>query len=142
MKKALIILLLSGMFSTSGWASQTYHVEVSRQPDQKWHFQHLAAFEIDNTVDVSGQLTASLPMPLPRGHVDIAAYSPAGKLLTKTTTDYVPAILTHRMKKQGGVRFSATLNRALPPDAVIKVAFHREKPMADPKPSHSGNIVR
>lgn len=142
MKKELITLLLSGMFVTSGWASETYPVEVSSQPDQKWRFQRLTAYKVDDFVTVSGRLTANIPFGLPRGHVDIAGYSSTGELLTETTTDYVPAILTHAMKKKGGVRFSATLDRTLPSDAVIKVAFHREDPMIKIKPAHSGNIAR
>ena len=130
------------LFATSSWANDRYQIEVSKQPNQKWRFQHLTTFKVDGSVRISGRLTASLPTWLPRGHVDIAAYSPSGELITETTTDYVPAVLTHTMKKKGGVRFSATLDKALPPDSIVKVAFHREEPIVKTNPTHSGNIAR
>jgi hypothetical protein len=142
MKRKLSALILAGLTVSTVWAGDRYPVEVSRQPDQKWHFQRLTAFTSDGETHISGRLTANLPYGLPRGHVDVAAYSPSGELLAETTTDYVPAILTHTMKKKGGVRFSTTLDKAIPDDAIIKVAFHREPPIAKTKPTHSGNIAR
>ncbi len=128
--------------ASSIWASEQYSVEVSVQPDQRWHFQRLKAHQVDGTFRVSGRLTSSLPMGLPKGHVDIAAYSPSGQLLAETTTYYVPSLLTQTMKKKGGVRFTATLAQPIPPDAVIKVAFHKDQPIPKTRPAHSGNIAR
>ncbi|MCG8312678.1 MAG: hypothetical protein MI976_05630 [Pseudomonadales bacterium] len=128
--------------STSIWASEPYSVEVAVQPGQRWHFQRLNAHQVNETFRVSGRLTSNLLMGLPRGHVDIAAYSPSGKLLAQTTTYYVPSLLTHTMRKKGGVRFTATLAQPIPPDAVIKVAFHKEQPKPQRRPAHSGNIAR
>lgn len=142
MNSAQGILILFGLFASTVWASDRYSVEVSRQHDQQWHFRRLTAFTSDGVAHVSGRLTASLPYGLPRGHVDVAAYSPSGELLAETTTDYVPAILPHTMKKKGGVRFSTTLDTGIPDDAIIKVAFHREPPMTKTKPPHSGNVAR
>jgi len=141
-KKHLIVLMMFTIFATSSWANDQFQVEVSKQPDQKWRFQRLTTFKVDDSVRISGRLTSSLPTWLPRGHVDIAAYSPSGELIAETTTDYVPAVLTHTMKKKGGVRFSATLDKALPADSVVKVAFHREELTVKTNPTHSGNIAR
>ncbi len=142
MKRELGILIIFSMYGSTIWAGDRYPVEVSQQPDQKWHFQRLTAFTSDGLIHVSGRLNASLPIGLPRGHVDVAAYSSSGELLAETTTDYVPAMLTHTMKKKGGVRFSTALDKAIPDDAVIKVAFHREQSIVKTKPTHSGNIAR
>ena len=107
MKKFLVSLLLGSCVIASAWAGENYSVEIVPQPDQEWRFQKLMAYSADASTKVSGRLTSSLPMGLPRGHVDVAAYSQSGQLIAETTTDYVPSMLTHTMKKKGGVQFSA-----------------------------------
>ena len=142
MKKFLVSLLLSSCAIGSAWAGENYSVEIVPQPDQEWRFQKLMAYSADASTKVSGRLTSSLPMGLPRGHVDVAAYSQSGQLIAETTTDYVPSMLTHTMKKKGGVRFSTVFDKPLPSDAVVKVAFHRDPPRTEVNPSHSGNIAK
>ncbi len=142
MKKFLVSLLLGSCVIASAWADENYSVEIVPQPDQEWRFQRLMAYSADATTKVSGRLTSSVSRGLPRGHVDVAAYTQSGQLIAETTTDYVPAILTQTMKKKGGVRFSAAFDQSLPSDAVVKVAFHREPPITKVNPSHSGNIAK
>ena len=142
MKIKLLLTFLAAFFSTNLWADQKLSVEVSNQSAQKWHFNRLTAYQSDNEVHISGRLNSDWPGILPKGHVDIAAYSPSGQLLAETTTNYVPAILTRTIKRRGGVRFSVTLQDEIPADAVVKVAFHREKPVYKTKPTHSGNIAQ
>ncbi|MBK8971902.1 MAG: hypothetical protein IPM37_11205 [Hahellaceae bacterium] len=142
MKKFLVSLLLGSCAIASAWAGEKYPVEIVPQPDQEWRFQRLMAYSADNATKVSGRLTSNLPIGLPRGHVDVAAYTKSGELIAETTTDYAPAILTHIMKKKGGVRFSATFEKPLPSDAMVKVAFHRDLPSTKVNPSHSGNIAK
>lgn len=142
MKTFFISLLLSVLVIPTGWANNSYSVEVTKQPNQKWRFQRLTTIATEDVTRVSGRLTSSLPFALPIGHVDAAAYTPSGKLIAATTTNYVPSILTHTMKKKGGVRFSATFDQVLPPNAIIKVAFHRADSFTILKPSHNGNIAR
>ncbi len=143
MKKFFVSLLLGSCAITSAMAGENYSVEIVPQPDQEWRFQRLMAYSADATTKVSGRLTSSQPRGLPRGHVDVAAYTQSGQLITEMTTDYVPAMLTHTMKKKGGVRFSVAFDKPLPSDAVVKVAFHRDPPPSTKvNPSHSGNIAK
>ena len=142
MRTLLFSILLSAFFIPGSWASNAYSLAVVKQPDQRWQFQRMIAFTADSTTQLSGRLTANLRFGLPHGHVDVAAYTPSGKLIAATTTNYVPAILTHSMKKKGGVRFSVEFDQILPTDAVIKVAFHQAEPYSSVKPSHKGNIAQ
>ena len=74
-------------------------------------------------------------------NVDIAAWSADNGLIAETTTDYSPRLLTRRASRKGGVRFSAKLP-ALPDDAVIKVAFHRDEPQQRQNPVHDQTVAR
>jgi len=123
------------------WASESYDIEVIKQPKQQWHFKRLTAYGSAEGTRVGGRLTAANRFGLPSGHVDIAVYSPSGKLITEMTTDYTPSILTHTMRKKGGLRFSAYLTKKLPPNSVVKVAFHRNDPHLKSSPSHKSNIA-
>lgn len=142
MNRFLCTLLLSICSISIVSAGENYPVEVVKQENQKWRFQRLNAFYTDDKTTVSGRLTANQRFSLPKGHIDVAAYLPSGELIAKTTTNYVPAILTHRIKKKGGVRFTATFDQAMPSDAIVKVAFHRDEPLLKVSPSHSENIAR
>ena len=142
MKTRLLSLFLGAFFVCNAWAGQDYSVEVVDQPGQKWQFQRLIAHSSDNQTQVTGRLTSPMPMALPHGHVDVAAYSASGQLLASTTTDYTPAMLTQTMKRKGGVRFTTTFEQALPEGVVIKIAFHRDPPAAKMNPPHAGNIAK
>ncbi|MBR9910286.1 MAG: hypothetical protein GYB33_08040 [Gammaproteobacteria bacterium] len=142
MKRFLCTLLFSVCSISTVSAGENYPVEVVKQENQRWRFQRLNAFQADNKTKVSGLLTAHQLFGLPRGHIDIAAFTPSGKLIAETTTNYVPAILSHKMKKKGGVRFTATFDQVLSPESIVKVAFHRDEPRPKVNPSHSGNIAQ
>lgn len=142
MNRFLCTLLLSICSTSTVNAGETYPVEVVKQENQKWRFQRLSAFNANDKTKVSGRLTAQQRFGLPMGYIDIATYRPSGDLIAETTTDYVPAILTHTMRKKGGVRFSAAFDKPLPSDVVVKVAFHRDPPSIKVTPSHSGNIAK
>ena len=144
MKRLLASLMLSiSLASASLAASESYTTEVITQPDQKWKFQRLRVQNIDETTKVFGRMTSSLfaRAALPRGHVDVAAYMPNGTLISETTTDYTPAMLTRNVKKGGGVQFYATFDSILPSSTIIKIAFH-EEPFVKVKPAHKENIAR
>jgi hypothetical protein len=138
----LLITVLFGLCSTTFvWAGEKYPVEVIKQPDQKWRFRGVIAYSVEETTRITGRLTSHLH-GLPRGHVDVAAYSLSGKLIGATTTDYVPSILTRRTKRKGGVRFLTTLDQPLPDGAVVKVAFHRDPQRKKVNPPHTSNIAK
>ena len=138
--KFIFITILSLTMSVSVWAGDRYAVKVVKQPEQKWHFQRLMAFSHDQGSRVVGRLISGRNL-LPQGHIDVAAYSSSGKLIAETTTDYTPGILTPKMKKKGGVRFSANFAEKLPENSVIKVAFHRDQPQPEMMPSHTSIIA-
>lgn len=140
LKMAFTLIALA--FSTHVWADQNFSLEVSKNSAQEWHFNRLMAHKETGQVKVSGRLTSFKQGALPRGHVDIAAYTPSGQLITETTAYHLPALLTRRVKRRGGSQFSATLDKQLPSGALIKVAFHTEKPSFEIKPNHARNIAQ
>ena len=140
--KLLLAFLTGAVMATPVWATETYDTEIIKQAELKWHFRSVVARSINDTTRVSGRLTAFNHIGLPHGHVDVAAFSPSGELITETTTEYKPALLTHRSKLNGGIRFSVEIGQALPADSVIKVAFHRNEPLPRANLVHTVNIAR
>ena len=129
----------------SSASAQTVSVEAVTYPNQKWSINRLHAMEVDKGWVIKGRLNASNISQPPSGHIDVAAYGQDGKLITETTTNYYPSILTPKMRKKGGLRFSAALDQALPTGAVVKVAFHPSAPSsssAEERPAHTANIAR
>lgn len=140
--KLFTAILAGTLIAAPAWASESYTVEATQQPAQNWHFLRLMASQNEEGLRIHGRLTASQQFDLPRGHIDIAAYSPNGDLLTETTTSYTPSLLTYRVKRKGGVHFTADLTEKLPPGSVVKVAFHRDDPHPTLPPPHTGTIAR
>lgn len=141
MKLITTILLVFAMASPA-LAKETFSTEIIKQPNQKWRFQDVTSYKSNGNTHVSGRLTANTRFGLPRGHIDIAAYSPSGTLISETATDYNPSILTYRMKLKGGVRFSADLPENLPANSVVKIAFHQNEPTTQLRSPHTDNIAR
>jgi hypothetical protein len=106
-------------------------IEVVNTDNQRWHFRQVTVNHTAAELTVFGRMDAHLRYGLPRGHVDIAAWS----------ADYSPRLLTRRASRKGGVRFSAKLP-ALPGDTVIKVAFHRDEPQQRQNPVHDQTVAR
>ncbi len=141
MKNCITVFLLAiGLVSLS-WAGD-FNLQTVDQPNLKWRFQRLNAFSTDDATHVSGRLSANNRTNLPRGHVDLAAYDSNGKKLAETVVNYTPSILTRRTQLKGGVRFYATFDQVLPPETVIKIAFHANKPRSKNAPSHDINIAK
>lgn len=129
----------------SSASAQTVSVESVTYPNQKWHINRLNASEADKSWVIRGRINAYNVSQPPSGHIDVAAYSHDGQLLAETTTSYSPSILTPKMRKKGGLRFTATINQALPTGTVVKVAFHPSVPSpdgAEERPTHTANIAR
>ena len=142
MKKLVTILMLGTLQFTSAWGMESYSVEVVEQPLQKWRFNRVQASPNENGSSIRGRLTSINRFGLPKGHVDIAAYSPSGELLAKTTTSYIPSRLSQRAKRKGGVKFSAQFNDSLPVNSIIKLAFHRNSTSPEAMPVHNINIAQ
>ena len=140
--KLITTILLVFAIAAPALAKESITTEIVKQPEQKWRFQDVSSYKSDGNTHVSGRLTANTRFGLPRGHVDIAAYSPSGTLISETATDYNPAILTYRMKQKGGVRFSAELPENLPANSVIKIAFHQNERTQQLSSVHTDNIAR
>ena len=142
MKHTGIALALSlALVNSAQTGNNLPEIEVVNAENQRWHFRQVIVIPTDKGLTVSGRMDALLRYGLPRGHVDIAAWSADNnKLIAETTTDYSPRLLTRRVSRKGGVRFSAKLH-ALPDDAVIKVAFHRDDPRQAQNPVHDQTIA-
>jgi len=139
----LINVIMAGLLITAPACSgPSYKIAAAKQPAQQWQFQRLMASQHDEGVRVHGRLTASRPYGLPKGYIDIAAYSPDGELLAATTASHVPSLLTYRTKRHGGVYFTADLAEKLPPGSIVKVALHHEQPPTWLRLPRNGNIVR
>jgi len=120
----------------------SYSTSVVTQPNQRWTFQRVLAFSVEEGTRISGWLTAVRRMGLSKGHVDVAAFSPEGKLLAEVATRYSPSILTRKMKRRGGVHFSVDIPQQLPPHSTIKLSFHESDGGSSSEPLHTMNIAR
>ena len=116
-------------------------VEIVKNSHQRWHFQNVRVIRYDSGLIVSGRINAQQPHGLPRGHVDVAAWSSDNKLVSETTSAYFPRLLTRRTSRKGGLRFSAKLP-VLPEGARIKVAFHQDKRQKPRNPVHDQTVAR
>jgi hypothetical protein len=144
-KKSSAILITILLAFNSSASAQSVSVEAVTYPNQRWQINRLHASESNNGWVIRGRLNAHSYSNPPSGHIDVAAYSHDGKLLAETTSSYSPALLTPKMRKKGGLRFSAALDQALPTGSVVKVAFHPSAPSsdsADERPAHSANIAK
>jgi len=146
--KIITVFFLGVLVTTlSSCASNThrannFNLEVVKQPNQRWIIKRLIVFPRNDITRISGRLTAHTRIGLPKGHIDIAAYSPSGDLIVETTANYTPSILTRRKKRKGGLRFAAEFSEKLPTDSVIKVAFHRNVLQQKKKPIHRDTIAQ
>ena len=142
MKQIAIGLALSRALVNSAQAENSLpEIEVVNIDNQRWHLRQVTVNHTAAELTVFGRMDAHLRYGLPRGHVDIAAWSADNELIAETTADYSPRLLTRRASRKGGVRFSAKLP-ALPGDTVIKVAFHRDEPQQRQKPVHDQTVAR
>lgn len=135
---ALCLFLLA-----SGVRAESPLIDIITDPDAQWRFRNVVAVQTGGGWVVSGRLTDRLASGLPAGHVDLAVYDADSRLQATTTAAYSPSLLTPKVRKKGGVRFSAVLSEPLPVGARIKVAFHAEPSSSvSALPVHSGNIAR
>ncbi|MBL4868534.1 MAG: hypothetical protein JKY67_19390 [Pseudomonadales bacterium] len=140
--KLLSIVLFSAAIATPALANETYNTEVVKNTGHKWMIRQVLASSTQKGTRISGRTTAIRRFGLPRGHIDVAAYTPSGELIAEATTDYTPAILTRKKKQKGGVRFAVNLTETLPSNAVVKVAFHPSEKTNSVNPSHQSTIAR
>lgn len=142
MKPIVIALAMSLALANSAQAGNNLpEIEVVNTENQRWHFRQVTVNHADAGLTVFGRMNAHLRYGLPRGHVDVAAWSADNELIAETTTDYSPRLLTRRASRKGGVRFSAKLP-PLPANARIKIAFHRDEPPKPQNPVHDQSVAR
>ena len=143
MKPIVIGLVLSLIYLNFAQArNDAPDIELVNSEDQRWRFRQITVTHASTGLTISGRMNANARHGLSRGHVDIAAWSADNtNLIAETTTDYSPRRLTRRASRKGGVQFSAKLP-LLPPDARIKIAFHRDELQAPQNPSHKQTVAR
>lgn len=121
MKQIAIALAPSLAFVNSAQAGNNLpEVQVVKTENQRRQFRRVAVNHTDTKMAVSGRMHA---------------------LIAETSTDYSPRLLTRRASRKGGVRFSAKLP-ALPADARIMAAFHRDEPRQLQNPVHDQTVAR
>jgi len=126
---------------SSVWA-EPVSIEVVKTPRQTWQFHRLNVSQDPSGITVSGRINAPVTSRRPpTGHIDLAAYSPDGDLITETTARYIPKLLSPRYQRRGGARFSAFIAQDLPAGSVIKVAFH-EDDLTPINPVHAFTIAK
>jgi len=124
--KLFIAVFLASFITLPAWAgiNNSVSVEIVNQPSKAWRFSAVNASPKDGSVRVKGHIIADRSFGLPKGHVDIAAYSPEGELVAATTANYKPRMLRYRAGRKGKVRFSTNITDTLPQNSAIKIAFH------------------
>lgn len=142
--KFFIAVFLSSLITLPAWAgaNNSASVEIVNQPSKAWRFSAVNAYPKDGSVRVKGHIIADRHFGLPKGHVDIAAYSPAGELVVATTTNYKPRMLRYRAGRKGKVRFSTTITDTLPQNSAIKIAFHSSNKSVNASSAHHNTIIQ
>ncbi|MEG3639267.1 hypothetical protein [Magnetococcus sp. PR-3] len=142
MKNFSFALVLSLLFVSPAQADQPLpEVEIVKSKYQRWQFRNVRTDRTDKGLFLTGRLNARNYHGLPRGHVDIAAWSPDGALIMETTSSYSPGILSKRLSRRGGVRFSTGLPE-LPAGTKIMLAFHGVESQQTQKPVHGKTVAR
>lgn len=135
----LALYLLCLNFTQAG--NDKPDIKLVNTEDQRWRFRQVTVTQTKTGLAISGRMNAYNRHGLSSGHVDIAAWSVDNNLIAETTTDYSPRLLTRRVSRKGGVRFSAKLP-LLPPDSRIKIAFHPDEHQEPQNPSHKQTVAR
>jgi len=117
------------------------NVEVIHPLDKTWYFSPINVSVTANGAYISGRANNNAYLPRPSGHIDIAAFSPDGKLLAETTARYFPSVFNIHAQRRGGVRFGADLPGHFPTGSVFKIAFHPDVP-TDDKPWHAQTVAQ
>ena len=142
--KLLIAIYLAAIAVLPAWGAENkpISIEIVKPPSSAWRFNRVKTYVSNENVRVKGRMTASHSFGLPKGHIDVAAYKPNGQLITETTTNYTPRLLTNSVIRKGGVRFFTTIAKELPPNSTIKIAFHSKKSPIEQNPNHEKTIAR
>ncbi len=138
--KRIFVSVLSLIISASVFSNDSFQVESVTQSNLKWQFQRIQVFQAELGVHINGRLNAQSLVGLPRGHVDMAAYTQSGELLATANSDSSVSLLTNKLKQKGGVHFSLYLTQAIPATSIIKLAFH-EGDYLPSQSAHDGNIA-
>lgn len=136
--KLIIIFFLTSLTTLSSWASGNppIAIDMVNHPSKKWRFTDVKTYANDEGVRVKGYITADHTFGLPTGYVNISAYSSNGELISETTSKYFPGKLRYKAGRKGKVRFSTVITKKIPPNSMIKIAFHSSKPGAESSPIH------
>ena len=119
-----------------------YHFEIAYPDTPHVKFTFLTTQEKNGSTQLQGSLFHKPKSPVREsGHIDIAIYSPDGKLHGETVAHYKTPINGNYEWSKTGVRFYAPLGITAPPGSIIKLAFHVEKNPQNPSVEHGANIA-
>ncbi len=142
LSQLLLICTVTSVLPTYA-ASMDYQLQKESPSLHNVVFRKLTTFVREGRVFVSGTIKKrSVAAPLRHGHIDIAVYSPQGKLLSDTSAALTPSIITRRVQRGRGSRFEAELDIVPPADSVIKVIFRPGAIWRESKSDHDRYIAR
>ena len=141
MKLITALLLVFGLVGCAV-APQKYTFETT-YPDTKRVEIHFVTTQEKNGVAIlQGSLFQKHHRPVPQsGHIDIAAYNPAGGLILQTVAPYQAPMNAGHAWSKTGVRFFASLPAVPPSGSTIKMAFHVNKEWPKTQQPHSTSIA-
>lgn len=142
--KLFIAVFLSSLITLPAWAgaNNPISIEIVNQPSKAWRFSAVNASPKNESVRVKGHIIADRRFGLPKGHIDIAAYSPEGELVVEITTNYKPRKLRYQAGRKGKVRFSANIVDTLPQNSTIKIAFHSSNQSVKARSTHRNTAIQ
>jgi hypothetical protein len=119
-----------------------YKYQVIHPDTRHVKFTFLTSQDIHGSTRLQGSLFHKPKSPVRKpGHIDIAIYSPDGKLLGETIAHCKTPINGNYEWSKTGVRFYAHLGMTPPSGSIIKLAFHVEKNPQNPPTEHGVNIA-
>lgn len=138
--KKIILFCLFNIACLSGCTTVNaqYKYQINYPETTRVKFEFLTTQEVNGATRIHGSLFYK-PKTVVRqsGHIDIAIYSPDGKLLGET----IAQIKGNYRRSKAGVRFIAPLGITPPPGSLIKLAFHIDRRSRAPKAEHGVNIA-
>lgn len=132
-KRLAYILLLAPSLTL---ASDPAIINSIATEDSFWNFSQLKAISHQNQTYVTGRMTVPAAHHLPRGHVDIVVRFNDGNPSMNYTARLRPPTLTHRIRIQGGAKFSSLLPTKMTDIQKIDVSFHPDTFQMPNTPEH------
>ncbi|HRH77828.1 MAG TPA: hypothetical protein PK129_10810, partial [Cellvibrionaceae bacterium] len=125
MKTILFALFCVVCLNACSTVQSQYQYQVIYPNTDHVKFTFLTTRDLNGSTQLQGSLFHKPKSPVREsGHIDMAIYSPDGKLLGQTVAHYKMPINGNYEWSRTGVRFFAPLGITPPLGSTIKLAFH------------------